>query len=97
MGFIHALAAPQAGERARSGDRLVPGTLLSAVDRDITRGDQPGHGQHHECRAGHPAHTSARTTTATTTQMELEQLLDTVSFYDAYESFYHGFLLALLS
>ncbi len=25
------------------------------------------------------------------------QLLDTVSFYDAYESFYHGFLLALLS
>ena len=26
-----------------------------------------------------------------------EQLLDTVSFYDAHESFYHGFLLALLS
>lgn len=26
-----------------------------------------------------------------------EQLLDTVSFYDAQESFYHGFLLALLS
>ena len=26
-----------------------------------------------------------------------EQLLDTVSFYDARESFYHGFLLALLS
>ena len=26
-----------------------------------------------------------------------EQLLDTVSFYDAYESFYHGFLLALLN
>ncbi len=32
-----------------------------------------------------------------TTQMEDEQLLDTVSFYDAQESFYHGFLLALLS
>ena len=26
-----------------------------------------------------------------------EQLLDTVSYYDAHESFYHGFLLALLS
>ena len=26
-----------------------------------------------------------------------DQLLDTVSFYDAHESFYHGFLLALLS
>ena len=26
-----------------------------------------------------------------------EQLLDTVSYYDAYESFYHGFLLALLN
>ena len=26
-----------------------------------------------------------------------EQLIDTVSFYDAHESFYHGFLLALLS
>lgn len=26
-----------------------------------------------------------------------EQLLDTVSFYDAHESFYHGFLLALLN
>ena len=26
-----------------------------------------------------------------------DKLLDTVSFYDAYESFYHGFLLALLS
>ena len=26
-----------------------------------------------------------------------DQLLDTVSFYDARESFYHGFLLALLS
>ena len=26
-----------------------------------------------------------------------DQLLDTVSFYDAHESFYHGFLLALLN
>lgn len=26
-----------------------------------------------------------------------DQLIDTVSFYDAHESFYHGFLLALLS
>lgn len=31
------------------------------------------------------------------TQYLNEQLLDTVSFYDAHESFYHGFLLALLN
>ncbi len=35
--------------------------------------------------------------TATITDYLDEQLLDTVSFYDAYESFYHGFLLALLN
>ena len=35
--------------------------------------------------------------TATITDYLNEQLLDTVSFYDAYESFYHGFLLALLN
>ncbi len=33
----------------------------------------------------------------TITRMLNRQLLTTVSFYDAYESFYHGFLLALLS
>ena len=33
----------------------------------------------------------------TITDILNEQLLDTVSFYDAHESFYHGFLLALLS
>ncbi len=33
----------------------------------------------------------------TITKMLNRQLLTTVSFYDAYESFYHGFLLALLS
>ena len=31
------------------------------------------------------------------TEILNDKLLDTVSFYDAYESFYHGFLLALLS
>lgn len=35
--------------------------------------------------------------TETITNYLNEQLLDTVSFYDAYESFYHGFLLALLN
>ena len=35
--------------------------------------------------------------TETITDILNEQLLDTVSFYDAHESFYHGFLLALLS
>ena len=35
--------------------------------------------------------------TAAITEMLNDRLLDTVSFYDAYESFYHGFLLALLS
>ena len=38
--------------------------------------------------------------TGSTVQIESilnEQLLDTISFYDAQESFYHGFLLALLS
>ena len=34
---------------------------------------------------------------ATITEFLNSQLLDTVSFYDAHESFYHGFLLALLS
>ena len=34
---------------------------------------------------------------ATITEFLNSQLLDTVSFYDANESFYHGFLLALLS
>ena len=34
---------------------------------------------------------------ATITEYLNDQLLDTVSFYDARESFYHGFLLALLS
>ena len=33
----------------------------------------------------------------TITEFLNSQLLDTVSFYDAHESFYHGFLLALLS
>ncbi len=33
----------------------------------------------------------------TITEILNEQLLDTVSFYDAQESFYHGFLLALLN
>ena len=33
----------------------------------------------------------------TITEFLNNQLLDTVSFYDAHESFYHGFLLALLS
>ena len=35
--------------------------------------------------------------TETITDYLNEQLLDTVSFYDAHESFYHGFLLALLN
>lgn len=35
--------------------------------------------------------------TATITDYLNEQLLYTVSFYDAHESFYHGFLLALLN
>ena len=35
--------------------------------------------------------------TAAITKYLNDQLLDTVSFYDARESFYHGFLLALLS
>lgn len=35
--------------------------------------------------------------TGTVTDYLNEQLLDTVSFYDAHESFYHGFLLALLN
>ena len=35
--------------------------------------------------------------TETITDYLNEQLLDTVSFYDAQESFYHGFLLALLN
>ncbi len=35
--------------------------------------------------------------TGTITEFLNRQLLDTVSFYDAHESFYHGFLLALLS
>ena len=35
--------------------------------------------------------------TSAITEYLNEQLLDTVSFYDARESFYHGFLLALLS
>ena len=35
--------------------------------------------------------------TGAITEMLNDKLLDTVSFYDAYESFYHGFLLALLS
>ena len=35
--------------------------------------------------------------TETIKEILYEQLLDTVSFYDARESFYHGFLLALLS
>ena len=35
--------------------------------------------------------------TAAITEFLNSQLLDTVSFYDAHESFYHGFLLALLS
>ena len=35
--------------------------------------------------------------TATIKDFLDEQLLDTVSYYDAYESFYHGFLLALLN
>ena len=34
---------------------------------------------------------------ATITEFLNSQLLDTVSFYDAHESFYHGFLLALLN
>ena len=34
---------------------------------------------------------------ATLTEFLNSQLLDTVSFYDAHESFYHGFLLALLN
>ncbi len=34
---------------------------------------------------------------AAITELLNSQLLDTVSFYDAHESFYHGFLLALLS
>ena len=33
----------------------------------------------------------------TITDILNDQLLDTISYYDAYESFYHGFLLALLS
>ena len=35
--------------------------------------------------------------TETITEYLNDQLLDTVSFYDAHESFYHGFLLALLN
>ena len=35
--------------------------------------------------------------TAGITEMLSSQLYDTISYYDAYESFYHGFLLALLS
>ena len=35
--------------------------------------------------------------TSAITEYLNDQLLDTVSFYDARESFYHGFLLALLS
>ena len=35
--------------------------------------------------------------TQSITEILSDQLYDTVSFYDAYESFYHGFLLALLS